>query len=497
MKKLITANDIRAAHARGEQAMSVVLRASIITPEAREVAELLGFTITEDDDAAPAATAADSDKTESQRIRETILAQLPEGQFTESLVAQLMEKVMKEKQSLEQEAMQPGFDSVTGKGGIKVIDGSSVKFGRFDGAQPHCVGLTDLVTDQDGKQHGGRIYAVGERLLPVDAELRRNRYGAGGRAACAPSGGNAGRQSGGRHVYPERLQHRIRYPVDGALPVRRLAGKLAIAMNDFITEAWLRANHTLSEGGEIHLPADARLTPSARELLESRHLRVKFLDRQGRLFVEDDEQTPQPVHVLTSSDHPPQACCELCHQPVGKKPDTLTHLTADTLVAKNDPRLAFRAVLDSTIALTVWLQIELAEPWQPWLTDIRSRLGNIMRADALEEPLAAQSIAGFSEAQLHRLSHQPLRYLGHDHLVPEARHGRDVALLNLLRGKVREAEVTAAQVFITPQFAVQRADILQALNRLSSAVYVMMILGVTDSPPALSQLQQLGGEDDH
>jgi ethanolamine utilization cobalamin adenosyltransferase len=103
------------------------------------------------------------------------------------------------------------------------------------------------------------------------------------------------------------------------------------------------------------------------------------------------------VHVLTSSDHPPQACCELCHQPVGKKPDTLTHLTADTLVAKNDPRLAFRAVLDSTIALTVWLQIELAEPWQPWLTDIRSRLGNIMRADALEEPLAAQSIAGFSE----------------------------------------------------------------------------------------------------
>lgn len=150
MKKLITANDIRAAHARGEQAMSVVLRASIITPEAREVAELLGFTITEDDGAAPAATAADSDKTESQRIRETILAQLPEGQFTESLVAQLMEKVMKEKQSLEQEAMQPGFDSVTGKGGIKVIDGSSVKFGRFDGAQPHCVGLTDLVTDQDG-----------------------------------------------------------------------------------------------------------------------------------------------------------------------------------------------------------------------------------------------------------------------------------------------------------------------------------------------------------
>lgn len=151
MKKLITANDIRAAHARGEQEMSVVLRASIITPEAREVAELLGVTIVECDGSTPtAACSTDEAKSETQRIRETIIAQLPEGQFTESLVSQLMDKVLKEKQSLEQGGMQPGFDSVTGKGGIKVIDGSSVKFGRFDGAQPHCVGLTDLVTEQDG-----------------------------------------------------------------------------------------------------------------------------------------------------------------------------------------------------------------------------------------------------------------------------------------------------------------------------------------------------------
>lgn len=151
MKKLITANDIRAAHARGEEEISVVLRASIITPEAREVAELLGVAIKECDESAPEATVpVEEGKTESQRIRETIIAQLPEGQFTESLVAQLMDKVMKEKQSLEQGGMQPSFNSVTGKGGVKVIDGSSVKFGRFDGAQPHCVGLTDLVTDQDG-----------------------------------------------------------------------------------------------------------------------------------------------------------------------------------------------------------------------------------------------------------------------------------------------------------------------------------------------------------
>lgn len=241
-------------------------------------------------------------------------------------------------------------------------------------------------------------------------------------------------------------------------------------MKDFITEAWLRANHTLSEGAEIHLPADSRLTPSARELLESRHLRIKFIDEQGRLFVDDEQQQPQPVHGLTSSDEHPQACCELCRQPVAKKPDTLTHLSAEKMVAKSDPRLGFRAVLDSTIALAVWLQIELTEP------------------------LGCQAIVGLSDEDLHRLSHQPLRYLDHDHLVPEASHGRDAALLNLLRTKVRETETVAAQVFITRSFEVLRPDILQALNRLSSTVYVMMILSVTKQPLTVKQIQQRLGE---
>lgn len=167
------------------------------------------------------------------------------------------------------------------------------------------------------------------------------------------------------------------------------------------------------------------------------------------------------------------------------------------MVAKSDPRLGFRAVLDSTIALAVWLQIELAEPWQPWLADIRSRLGNIMRADALGNRWAAVRLSGFL-TKICIGFHQPLRYLDHDHLVPEASHGRDAALLNLLRTKVRETETVAAQVFITRSFEVLRPDILQALNRLSSTVYVMMILSVTKQPLTVKQIQQrLGKRNDY
>ena len=115
-------------------------------------------------------------------------------------------------------------------------------------------------------------------------------------------------------------------------------------------------------------------------------------------------------------------------------------------------------------------------------------------SDALGEPLGEQAIVGLSDEDLHRLSHQPLRYLDHDHLVPEASHGRDAALLNLLRTKVRETETVAAQVFITRSFEVLRPDILQALNRLSSTVYVMMILSVTKQPLTVKQIQQRLGE---
>lgn len=175
-EKLITANDIREAHARGEQAMSVVLRASIITPEAREVADLLGFTITECDESIPVTASVPAsvpaDKTESQRIRETIIAQLPEGQFTESLVAQLMEKVMKEKQSL--------GDFVVASAGPHL---ESVIAGHGAGAQTLSEqrlcrvlnidiggGTANYALFDAGKISGTACLNVGGRLLETDSQ---------------------------------------------------------------------------------------------------------------------------------------------------------------------------------------------------------------------------------------------------------------------------------------------------------------------------------------
>ena len=61
-------------------------------------------------------------------------------------------------------------------------------------------------------------------------------------------------------------------------------------------------------------------------------------------------------------------------------------------------------------------------------------------------------------------------------------------------GNSAYANGPTAQVFITRSFEVLRPDILQALNRLSSTVYVMMILSVTKQPLTVKQIQQRLGE---
>jgi ethanolamine utilization cobalamin adenosyltransferase len=258
----------------------------------------------------------------------------------------------------------------------------------------------------------------------------------------------------------------------------------------FITENWLREQFSLASGSEIHLPENGRLTPSARTLLEERQIRIKYLDEAGRAFVETQagaktdsggEPALQQVPVLTGKNERAVATCLLCAQPLSAKPDTLTSLDGKVLVAKNDPRLKLRGKLDTAIAHAVWIQTEFdADDGKTalahWLADVRSALGYVLRAEVTGEAMPSVTMGEFDETAIHAISHNPLKYIGHDHLVPEVVHGVQVARLNLLRTQIREAELLAADVFIDRDFRVTRPDIMQALNRLSSAVYVLMLM---------------------
>ncbi|MDR0577122.1 MAG: ethanolamine utilization cob(I)yrinic acid a,c-diamide adenosyltransferase EutT [Candidatus Accumulibacter sp.] len=281
-------------------------------------------------------------------------------------------------------------------------------------------------------------------------------------------------------------------------------------MKTYITETWLREHGAMAAGTCLRLPPGSVLTPAARTLAADRRLQIVYEDEagggsappgkaaQGKAAdsrAADSAARPR-VHPLTGrerGERPPAARCALCRQDVGKKPDALTHLDADTLVPKNDARIRFRGRLDSAIACAVWLQAEWEEKRRAMpdgaadplftrlergLADVRSALGAALRAEVTGEALPPPRMGPFDEEAIHRVSHDPWRYLGHDHVVPEVSQGLSAARLNLLRAAIREAEACAAEVYVGRDFEVDRPDIMRGLNRLSSAVYILMILAI-------------------
>lgn len=254
-------------------------------------------------------------------------------------------------------------------------------------------------------------------------------------------------------------------------------------MPQFITETQLRQQFSLAHGSEVRLPVGSKLTPSAAQLLSERKIRIKTIDSEGRVFIEEDGSEKGPahrVHPLTGSNQRPANICGLCHSHVEKKTELLTLLDNVNLVPKTHPRISLRGKLDTLIAQTVVVQTHFDDAefsvLKKSLADLRSYIGNILRCEVTGEALAPISMGEMDDETLHAVSHQPLKYLGHDHILPEVAQGKRVALLNLLRALARETELEAARAFATVDFELSRGDILQGLNRLSSAIYVLMIM---------------------
>lgn len=260
-------------------------------------------------------------------------------------------------------------------------------------------------------------------------------------------------------------------------------------MGPYITETLLREKYSLGYGTEIRLPADARLTPAAQGLLDDRKIIIKYVDEDGRVFLDqtpaaetvEDKHEMKQVNPLTNDSEWHVGTCLMCHQEVREKPEVLTNIDSRNLILKNDPRLKLRGKLDTVIALAVLIQTEFdglpkLSQVTLWLSDVRSALGNVLKAEATGSEMPPVTLGDMSEEVLHAISHNPLKYLGHDHLLPEASQGVQVARLNLLRAEIREAELYAADVYIARDLTITRPDIMEGLNRLSSAVYVLMLL---------------------
>lgn len=243
-----------------------------------------------------------------------------------------------------------------------------------------------------------------------------------------------------------------------------------------ITEAMLRDELRRSEITEYRVPEGMMLSPAAREYLQQRKIKIsrESASERQKEAAAPAERTPEMAAPLQAKYRDYETGALYL-----EKPEYMTQIEGDMLVVKNHPRIAFRGKLDSLQALIVLDQAILNEKtgYGKMIADLDDILGvlrEIMRCDALNEPLRVEKIIGLTSAELRERSHAPMKFFHVKYMrLPDYKMGIAYALLNQLRTAVREAEVMAVNAFKNGT-NYERQDILEIFNRLSSAVHIMM-----------------------
>lgn len=159
---------------------------------------------------------------------------------------------------------------------------------------------------------------------------------------------------------------------------------------------------------------------------------------------------------------------------IREKPEHMTHLNGDILVSKTHPRIAFRGAMDMLEAELLLCQLEV-EQISRELGEILTLARKVLRCEVMEEPLPAGKLCGLTEAELRKHSHFPQEYYGQPHFMPEVADGGAILRLNRLRCTARQAELAAVRAFLDGEGNPERTDILQAMNRISSMIYILMV----------------------
>ena len=197
--------------------------------------------------------------------------------------------------------------------------------------------------------------------------------------------------------------------------------------------------------------------------------RVFYLGKGDQLTSEaKDFLTRERIEILPADRAKPQRWKLENGGFMEEKPEHMTHLNGDTLVPKTHPRIAFRGAVDSLEAEIMLCQLALPA-LRDDLGEILTLAREILQCEVLEKTLQDKPLCGLAEAEIRHRSHFPQKVYGQPQFMPEFGDGQTVLLLNKLRTAVRATELAAQRAIP------DRTDILKALNRMSSMVYLLMI----------------------
>ena len=203
--------------------------------------------------------------------------------------------------------------------------------------------------------------------------------------------------------------------------------------------------------------------------------RVFYLGKKDQLTSgARDWLSRERVEILTAEQAKPEKYRLLTGGYTDEKPEHMTHLNAEILVKKDHPRILLRGKMDTLEAELILCQLAAPEQ-EKSLGEVLQLARLLIRCDVLDEPVKDMPLCGLTEAEQRKRSHFPQEYYGQPHFMPSAADGMVIARLNRARCAAREAELAAVTAFQDRDGNPTRPDILKALNRMSSMLYILMI----------------------
>ena len=187
-----------------------------------------------------------------------------------------------------------------------------------------------------------------------------------------------------------------------------------------------------------------------------------------------DSLRRERIEILPAEQAKPQRYCLLNGGYVEQKPEHMTHLYGDVLVPKTHPRILFRGKMDTLESELILCQLADKSLEGP-VGEILGLARQIIRCEVLGEPLKWDTLCGLTESEQRKRSHFPQEYYGQPHFMPSFVDGMVIARLHRARCAAREAELASLTAFADREGNITRQDIPQALNRMSSMLYLLMI----------------------
>jgi len=234
---------------------------------------------------------------------------------------------------------------------------------------------------------------------------------------------------------------------------------------EVVDENMVRQKRFFGNTDEIHVNQSDYVTQSALEYIKEKKLSL-VIDDENK-FIRPSLDMADGKYISESGD-----------KEYDEKPEYMTHLHGNVLVMKDHPRIIFRGKLDTFIASIMDMQI-FAEKKK--IIKLKNDIGeillfaqHILKCEVSDKSVGEQLLLEYREEDLRKISHNPKEYFGRGHIKISPQHGEVEVRLNMLRTQARELEVAAVTAFCIDREN-QQQDILRALNRLSSAIYILML----------------------